>query len=132
MLCGALYIPPEGFKYSDIGMFDDLTTYLINFNNDNQYYVLIMGDFNSRTGTQQDFISFDYNFLDGVYLDDALTDTLVDEDTLQTLGISQNLTSSDITSNNYGNRLIDVMDIYLMDELLLIIVKVVSQLQEFV
>ena len=37
-------------------MFDDLTTDLINFNNDNQYYVLIMGDFNSRTGTQQDFI----------------------------------------------------------------------------
>ena len=88
-------------------MFDDLTTDLINFNNDNQYYVLIMGDFNSRTGTQQDFISFDYNFLHDVYLDDALTDTLVDEDTLQTLGISQNRTSSDTTSNNYGNSLID-------------------------
>ena len=51
LLCGALYIPPEGSKYSDIGMFDDLTTDLINFNNANQYYVLIMGDFNSRTGT---------------------------------------------------------------------------------
>ena len=73
-------------------MFYDLTTDLINFNNDNQYYVLIMGDFNSRTGTQQDFISFDYIFLHDVYLDDALTDTLVDEDTLQTLGISQNRT----------------------------------------
>ena len=83
MLCGALYIPPEGSKYSYIGMFDDLTTDLINFNNDNQYYVLIMGDFNSRTGTQQDLISFDYNFLHDVYLDDALTDTLVDEETLQ-------------------------------------------------
>ena len=50
-----MYIPPKGSKYSEIGMFDDLTTDLINFNNDNQYYVLIMGDFNSRTGTQQDF-----------------------------------------------------------------------------
>ena len=90
-------------------MFDDLTTDLINFNNDNQNYVLIMCDFNSRIGTQQHFISFDYNFLHDcdVYLDDALTDTLVDEDTLQTLGNSQNRTSSDTTSNNYGNRLID-------------------------
>ena len=88
-------------------MFDDSTTDLIDFNNDNQYYVLIIVDFISRTGTQQDFISFDNIFLHDVYLDDALTDTLVDEDTLQTLGISQNRMSSDTTPNNYGNKLID-------------------------
>ena len=32
-------------------------------------------------------------FLNDVYLDDALTDTLVDEDSSYTLGISQNRTS---------------------------------------
>ena len=59
LLCGAMYIPPEGSKYSDIDMFDCLTTDLINFNNDNQYYVLIIGDFNSRIGTQHYSISLD-------------------------------------------------------------------------
>ena len=54
-----MYIPPGGSEYLDIGMFDDLTTDLIDFNNDNQYYVLIIGDFNSRIGTQQYFISFE-------------------------------------------------------------------------
>ena len=34
-----------------------------------------------------------------------MTDTLVDEDSSQTLGISQNRTSSDTISNNYCNRL---------------------------
>ena len=66
-----------------------------------------MGDFNSRRGTQQDFISFNYNFFTWCLFRRCFTDTLVDEDTLQTLGISQNRTSCDTASNNNGNRPID-------------------------
>ena len=47
-------LPPEGSKYSDVGLFDDLSLDLVHMHPDNKYYVLLMGDFNSRTANQSD------------------------------------------------------------------------------
>ena len=53
------YIPPEGIKYSDIGMFDNLATDIISLNSNNTSDILLMDEFNARTRTKPDFVSID-------------------------------------------------------------------------
>jgi exonuclease III len=61
LVCGAVYLPPEGSKYANIGYFHDLEAELLQVNDGNNY-VCIMGDFNSRTGHLADFVLCnDYN-----------------------------------------------------------------------
>ena len=108
ILCGALYLPPEGSRYSDIGLFDELENELMYLNTNNQHHVVLMGDFNSRTRTMNDFISMDIELLNDIKLDNAICDILEDEQTLDCLGIPTKRLSLDVNNaNNYGMRLIE-------------------------
>ena len=105
VLCGAVYIPPEGSKYSDVGLFDDLSLDLVHMNLDNKDYVLLMGDYNSRTANQSDV-----SYVDFMYPNDISDDTdnpVMDGDTLASFSIPETRASSDKNCNNYGNRLPD-------------------------
>ena len=104
VLCGVVYIPPEGSKYSDVGLFDDLSLNLVHMSPDNKYYVLIILDFNSRTANQSDVSQVDF-----MYPNDISDDTdnpVLDGDTLASFSIPETRCSDKIC-NNYGNRLID-------------------------
>ena len=108
ILCAAVYLPPENSKYSDIGIFDDFVTDLITLNPNNDYYVLMIGDFNSRVYPNNDFVTFDYELFEHANLDDAMVDSLLEEDTLQGLGIPCERVSLDKKANNYGKKLIEL------------------------
>ena len=54
ILCDAIYLPPEGSMYSDIGMYDDIENDLMLLNPRNLYYTMLAGDFNARTRALHD------------------------------------------------------------------------------
>ena len=96
------YIPPESTKYSDIGMFDDLATDINSLNANNTSDILLMGDFNKRTQTKPNFVSIYYDLLRDLNLEDALSDTISEEEILNKLGTP--LTRKNTDANNFGNK----------------------------
>ena len=103
VLCGAVYIPPEGSKYSDVGLFDDLSLALVHMSPDNKYYVSLMGDFNSMTANQSVV-----SYVDFMYPNDISDDTDNPVNTLASFPIQETRASSDKICHNYGNRLLDI------------------------
>ena len=89
-------------------MLDDLATDIISLNANNTSDYLLMGDFKARTQTKPDFVSIDYDLLIDINLEDALNDTISEEEILNKLGIPLTRKNSDANSNNYGNKLLDL------------------------
>ena len=107
VLCGAVYIPPEGTKYSEIGLFDDLATDIISLNANNTSDIILIGDFTARTQTKPDFVSIDYDLLQDLNLEYALSDSISEKEILLKLSIPLTRKNSDANSNNYGNKLVN-------------------------
>ena len=76
VLFGAVYIPPQGSKYSDINSFDEIETELVDLNQNNIYDVCLLGDFNSRTKNENDFISLDSDLIDDTRISDEFASAL--------------------------------------------------------
>ena len=59
-ILGTVYIPPEGSKHYDNDVFDNIANDIIHIKNAyNEEPFCFIGDFNSRTGLLDDFITFD-------------------------------------------------------------------------
>ena len=108
VLFGAVYIPPQGSKYSDIHFFDEIETELVDLNQNNIYYVCLLGDFNSRTKKENDFISLDSDLIDDTRIGDEFASALNAENEFKNLGFSQERTSLDKGINQYGRRFLDL------------------------
>ena len=99
---GVIYIPPEGSKYSDIELFDQIENELIELKRTNSQ-ICIFGDMNARTGILNDFTSLSDNIESSfIYDEDS------DETNLSDLGYPIKRTSKDKTTNNYGFKLVDL------------------------
>jgi len=57
---GVVYIPPEYTRYSSENAFDELEQEFLSFST-NSNYICLIGDFNSRTSTDADFVVIDEN-----------------------------------------------------------------------
>jgi hypothetical protein len=69
IILGCVYVPPEGSKYSNSESFDEIEKELIALSKDSNMYSAIVGDFNAKIGTLNDFIIPDETLLDLFYLD---------------------------------------------------------------
>ena len=107
VLFGAVYIPPQGSKYSDINSFDEIETEFVDPYQNNIYDVCFLRDFNSRTKNKNDFISLDSDLIDDTRISDEFASALNAENELKTLGFSQERTSMDKGINQYGRRFLD-------------------------
>ena len=78
VLFGAVYIPPQGSKYSDMNTFDEVETEIVDLNQNNihVYDVYLLGDFNSRTQNENDFISRDFDVIDDTRISDEFSSAL--------------------------------------------------------
>ena len=56
VLVCCIYIPPDGSPYYDDELFDELDSDIMNYNNNSNGKLLLISDFNSRTGSLSDFI----------------------------------------------------------------------------
>ena len=110
-IVGAAYIASESSVYHDISLFEDVLRDLVNFRSDFNLPILMMGDFNSRTGLLKDFFPGDEFFEHRLGLD-ALEDTddsKVDEAHMIVLDIPIKRYNMDKRKvNNNGRRLIDL------------------------
>ncbi len=76
ILIGVIYIPPAGSVNFDDDIFERIQQHLSNIKTDyNISSVCIMGDFNGRTGTEADFVSFDKHIIDTI--DDHVCDDIL-------------------------------------------------------
>ena len=111
-LCGldiigcAIYVEPENSTYANPDIFDCIENTLSRFSDNHNF--LLLGDFNARTATVNEFVNSDrYNF--DVYDDEVKVAQRIDnEDLLLEFGIPKSRYSRDIKTNNYGHRLIDM------------------------
>lgn len=102
IIIGNIYVPPENSIYRVEDAISELERELLNFSV-NHKYILLNGDFNSRTGADKDFVELDENEncpVDLPHLDYASTLTQFD--------MLYKRNSNDISKNNYGNKLLDL------------------------
>ena len=67
----------------------------------------ILGDFNSRTKNENDFISLDDDLIDDTRISDEFASALNEENEFRNLGFSQERTSMDKGINQYDRRFLD-------------------------
>ncbi|MEW8546103.1 MAG: hypothetical protein AB2693_21495 [Candidatus Thiodiazotropha sp.] len=106
ILGGVVYIPPENTKYSVNEPFTELENEISVFS---QRYksIVLLGDFNARTSTRQDYIEVDELIAHEQNLDDIYNDFETQLSSLETTDMSVKRTSLDTKINNYGYQLLD-------------------------
>ena len=106
-IIGGAYFPHEGSRYAQGGMFEDLLLDLSDLNGRYQLPVILLGDFNARTGLVDDNVITEsahvHNFSD--------QDNDVCESTymLSSLGINMKRHSQDCLVNGHGYQLIQCL-----------------------
>ena len=120
-ILGSIYIPHEGSKYHSKEVFDVIEDDLVNIKSKyDNIPICLIGDFNSRTGLLDDFISVDdvkcHIMKDSVsILDDSLSNTKYELDSLGICTVRHNL---DKCTNNNGYRLIELcrsLDVHIVN-----------------
>ncbi|XP_063447874.1 uncharacterized protein LOC134727423 [Mytilus trossulus] len=90
VIFGCVYVPPENSKYSTIEAFEELENELNILTNTENFYIALVGDFNSKTGSLPDYIIPDESVV-------SMFDLDCDADILDYLYDYENLTRNKIT-----------------------------------
>jgi hypothetical protein len=102
--CGIVYIPPIRSKYAHTDPYLELQNDIDKIGNEP---LLLFGDFNSRTGDKTDFVLCDDFLLEHFGCDELLTESSSIINSLTEANIPLIRKTSDMTTNEYGNMLLD-------------------------
>ena len=108
LLLGCIYVPPEGSKYADADAFEEIESELLNFSSNDNCFALI-GDFNAKTKTLQDFVIPDDDLIDILEMkDNNFMNYMYDHEDLvkQDIPLYRN-SQCQCRTNNFGLRLIE-------------------------
>ena len=109
IVLGGVYIAPEGSKYHDADVYDIICEDIINISClYTDLPVCLIGDFNSRTGQLNDFLSFEDCISSEMGFDAFGSKHYVSEHNLESLGIITQRINSDNFVNNNGRKLIEL------------------------
>ena len=106
ILCGIIYVPPESTRYSSHYPFTEIQNELDEFKGNYGHFILF-GDFNARTGTQNEFVEADDFLLDELHLDALECEYNVEYSMFEKNNVSTIRTARDKCSNNYGYKMIE-------------------------
>lgn len=104
--CGVVYIPPIGSKYANEDPYAEIQAEMLQLCA-NDPHILLMGDFNSRTGEKEDLLKIDE------FLSDKYGLEFLEDENAELLGnfkynnIPFKRTNADKTVNTYGNQMIE-------------------------
>ena len=99
-ILGCAYIPCEGSTYHNDHIFNDISDDILRFQVEFDVPLILMGDFNARTATKNDFTQFDNDItVDNVFRDES--------NFLRDLNL-QNRHSNDKVTNINGNLLLEL------------------------
>ena len=111
VLFGAVYIPPENSKYANTDAFEEIEIELLTFADKFDSYVSLIGDFNAKTGTRDDFIVPDESLI-GIFeleSDDEILSYMLDYEQLKLQNIPlSRMSECHCNINNYGHKLLDM------------------------
>ena len=106
IVVGSVYIPHENSLYYHDDIFDNVTEDIININNAVDLPIILIGDFNSRTGIIDDFIEIDDSIAIVAGIDNIENSIFNSKHNLKLLDIKTKRFNVDTTVNHNGNRLI--------------------------
>lgn len=106
ILCGIIYIPPESTRYSSHDPFTEIQNELDELK-DNYGHFILFGDFNARTGIQNEFVEADAFLLDELHLDALECEYNTEYSMFEKNNISTIRSVRDKCSNNYGYKMIE-------------------------
>ena len=112
-IIGSVYIPHENSSFYSDNVFDNLSSDIFNLNCRYKLPFCLVGDFNARTATLDDFIDTNYATDLGTLSDLPLLQDIQDSNhNLDLLGLNHNRVSCDKKTNNNGFKLIDLCKIH--------------------
>ena len=119
MALGFVYVPPIGSFYYDDESFENIEKDICMLKSQ-KFAILLVGDFNARTRTLDDFIEFDDTLLEQVTIsaDQISTETNENLIKLKNANIPLKRSSQDCAKNSHGDKLIDLCcncDIFIMN-----------------
>ena len=104
-LFGTVYIPPEGSNYSNIDMFAEIESRLLDFDGP----ICLLGDFNAHTGNLDDYINVDNDILDALNIHDDDQMVMNKLHILNECGVPFKRLSQDTHRvDNYGHKLLNL------------------------
>ena len=104
--CGNVYIPPQGTKFASQDPYLEIQSELVKYYN-NMNYIMLVGDFNSRSGALPDYTIAD-EFLSRIHDDNFLqTENAQIISTFEQCNIPLERRSADSTTNTYGLQLLE-------------------------
>jgi len=107
-ILGSVYIPHEGSPHHNNEIFDDIADDLLICKSKFDCPIILLGDFNSRTGHVSDFVSFEDIIVDDCGIEIAGNDSFTTKHNLELLNITTDRYNLDGTTNNNGHKLIDL------------------------
>ena len=106
ILTGCIYIPPEFSKYSSNESFIEIEEELLSLSQ-NTENIFLIGDFNARTGIQNDFVIDDVKLQDILHIEDDLNDCKSCHIVLSENNIVDRHNQDLGRVNNFGLKLLD-------------------------
>ena len=106
LLCGIVYIPPQGSRYSHTDPYFELQNELLRYCTGSKH-ILLLGDFNSRCGDLTDYLYIDEWFCDMFDLESMQIEEAEIYRNFELHNIQLNRNNVDSTRNHYGKQLID-------------------------
>ena len=103
-ILGAVYLSHENSKDHYSGLFNDLSYDICKIKSKYDLPFILIGDFNSRTGTVDDFITMDQNDL----IDSSNFEYIDFVNTFSILDVPEKRANVDTKVNNNGRRLIEL------------------------
>ena len=107
-IIGNVYLPHEGSPYHQNELFDDLSQDLLTLNAQYGLPIVLIGDFNARTGLVSDFIEIDKCVAEICGVNTTEDEGFCDKSKLQLFGIETRRFNNDKTVNNNGYKLMDL------------------------
>ena len=103
------YVPPYKTRYSSIDLFSKISNIILNYDPED-YYHLVVGDFNAHTGVESDIVTFDDNIIRTLDLDNDIIARLEINHYMDLLDIPIDRSSVDQMADrgNYGEALLDI------------------------
>ena len=104
--CGIVYIPPQGSKYAHEEPYNELEQEIIRYciNSKN---IILMGDFNSRTGQKDDYVPIDSYLSKNFGLEQLCNDFSDVLNNFQLNSVPLLRDNDDSAINSYGNMMLD-------------------------
>ena len=103
-ILGAVYIPCQTSTYHDDNIFDEIELDIVNFRADYNVPIILLGDFNARTGILSDILEIESNIFHSDFLE---VETNISQK-LEMYGINSVRSNLDLITNNNGISLIDL------------------------